>query len=883
MFVATGIAGEPTSLSQANIKSTVRFLIKYVAIYMLNKTLLCLAAILLCSLLPYLNSIQGELVHDDKFAILENPDIVGEFDIKSIFTNDFWGTPIHSPKSHKSYRPLTVLTFKLNYYLHELSPHGYHILNIIIHSVNSLLIFLISLSYIFSGNLLLSLSSACLFASHPIHTEAVAGVVGRAELLACLAFLVTLTLYLHLCLTAHRNASHFSYPYQLSVLMLVGVMTGVSTLCKENGVTVLGVCPLIDIAIYSRDSIKMAYRDIVKLDIAKAINSCRLFLLRCLCVCVYLVLIISLRLLVQGGELPAFIDEDNPASFSAPLTKFLSYNYIYYVNALLMVMPSKLSYDWQMGSIPLVHQFSDVRNTFSLLLWAILIGYALRLSYYWTKSVGASHNPIFYSLILLVLSFIPSCNIFLRVGFVIAERVLYIPSIGLCICIPFGFNLILSKLKIPKIYLLSLFLLVILFSLKTYQRNKVWQNRESLFLSGIRDMPHNAKTHYNYANFLRDSLRNTDAITHYREAIALWPSHASSHNNLGTLLSGEEAIQHFRSAIKFKPTHSRALFNLGNRLAGEERYSEAIEAYHSSLQLDNSSSDCWLSLSAALIKTRAPREDVLLSLHTAEATATRSLTQLTSLAQLFLDTGDRLKAKHYYSECIGEIGSYVTEGSEHCYVGLASVHRAMGELARAEQLFEQTIQLFPDYNAARTTFGSFLYNTDRTDRAIELYRAAFDKQPIQSEEIISNFVQMLLKKDLMVDARSLVQTHFTSDTYSPNLLKLLVQIEIADRQNRTALDLLTQHSSLVQGRGELLFYKATALRNLNRYTDSLSAYQSILVNDPNNAKVLHDMGAIHHIMGRHREAREYYERALSLAPNDTLIKQNIQKLKNQFP
>ena len=848
-----------------------------------NRILLCSAVILLCSLLPYLSSIQGQLVHDDRFAILENPDIVDNFDIRSVFTNDFWGTPIRSPKSHKSYRPLTVLTFKLNHYLHEFSPHGYHILNIIIHFLNSLLLFLISYSYIFSDNFLLSLSSACLFASHPIHTEAVTGVVGRAELLACLAFLAALTLYIYLCTTTNRSAAQFNYCYQLSVILLVGVMTGVSTLCKENGVTVLGVCGLIDLAIYSRANIKTAYKNVVKFKVLNCFNGCKQFLLRSLFLCVTLLLIIFLRLLIQGGEMPAFIDEDNPASFSSPLTKFLSYNYIYFVNVFLIVMPSRLSYDWQMGSIPLVHQFSDYRNIYSMLLWIVIFCFVLRLSSNWVMSVGVSYNPIFYSLILLIVPFIPSSNIFLRVGFVIAERVLYIPSIGLCICVPFGFNFIISKLKIPKIYSLSLFILVLLFSLKTYQRNKVWLNRESLFLSGIRDMPHNAKSHYNYANFLRDSLRNTEAITHYREAIALWPSHASSHNNLGTLLTGEEAIEHFRSAIKFKPTHSRAMFNLANRLAGQERYSEAIEAYHASLRLDNSSSDCWLSLSAALIKSRAPTEAVLLSLRSAESTATRSLTHLTNMAKLYLDMGDRSQAKYYYSECIREIGSDTVEGSELCYLGLASVYRAMGELARAEQLFEQTIQLFPDYNLALTTFGSYLHNTNKHDRAIELYRIAFDKHSMQTEDIVSNFVQMLLRKDLIMEARSMVRTHFNSSSSSPKLLKLLVQIEIADKQNRTALELLTQYSSLVRDSDELLYYQATALRNLNKYTDSLNIYHTILLSDPDNSKVLHDIGAIYHILRRYKESRDYYERALSLAPNDPLIQQNIQKLKNSIP
>ena len=126
----------------------------------------------------YWNSLQGGLVHDDIFAIRDNPDVRPETPLAQVFTNDFWGRPMSSNVSHKSYRPLTVLSFRANYALHGLEPLGYHAVNVALHALATGLLGWLCRRLVFRQPDLAFLVM-CLFASHPVHTEAVSSTMDR--------------------------------------------------------------------------------------------------------------------------------------------------------------------------------------------------------------------------------------------------------------------------------------------------------------------------------------------------------------------------------------------------------------------------------------------------------------------------------------------------------------------------------------------------------------------------------------------------------------------------------------------------------------------------------------------------------------------------------
>ncbi|XP_059159194.1 protein O-mannosyl-transferase TMTC2-like, partial [Physella acuta] len=125
----------------------------------------------LLAALCYMNGQHGDFVHDDVMAISHNRDVTGQSDVVEVFYHDFWGQPMWDPSSHKSYRPLCVLSFRLDYSLGGGSSTWFHRVNILLHVLVTCLVTHVSLS-VLQAPAVTSTLAASLFAVHPIHTEA---------------------------------------------------------------------------------------------------------------------------------------------------------------------------------------------------------------------------------------------------------------------------------------------------------------------------------------------------------------------------------------------------------------------------------------------------------------------------------------------------------------------------------------------------------------------------------------------------------------------------------------------------------------------------------------------------------------------------------------
>jgi XRE family aerobic/anaerobic benzoate catabolism transcriptional regulator len=131
----------------------------------------------------YLNSLGGALFYDDVMAVLKNP-LVHDCDVAWNLSRPSWNGGIRD----KLWRPTATLTFAMNHALHGLAPFGYHLANVVLHAAVSVLVLSVLAAVPVAPRT--AVAAALLFAVHPIHTEAVASVVGRAELLAAGGFLL---------------------------------------------------------------------------------------------------------------------------------------------------------------------------------------------------------------------------------------------------------------------------------------------------------------------------------------------------------------------------------------------------------------------------------------------------------------------------------------------------------------------------------------------------------------------------------------------------------------------------------------------------------------------------------------------------------------------
>ncbi|RXN00137.1 Transmembrane and TPR repeat-containing protein 2 [Acipenser ruthenus] len=354
--------------------------------------------------------------------------------------------------------------------------------------------------------------------------------------------------------------------------------------------------------------------------------------------------LLAARLYWMGNKPPSFSNSDNPAADShSLLTKTLTFFYLPSVNMWLLLCPDTLSFDWSMDAVPLLRNVGDWRNLHTvafyvgllLLSWVSLRSpsrvkktngkaYVVNGIHTGTNrkhtgtnghschtnmglpnsgshtvkstengvknhviprtSLPTTENVVVFSLGLLMVPFLPATNMFFYVGFVIAERVLYIPSMGFCLLVTVGMRAL--YIKIRRRFLKSLLLyctatLVLLYGIKTVLRNQDWQDEEMLYKSGINVNP--AKAWGNLGNVLKSHGKMAEAEQAYRNALYYRSNMADMLYNLGLLLQENskfsEALLYYKLAIGSRPTLASAYLNTGIILMNEGRLDEAKRTF----------------------------------------------------------------------------------------------------------------------------------------------------------------------------------------------------------------------------------------------------------------------------------------------------------------
>ncbi|OCT86252.1 protein O-mannosyl-transferase TMTC1 [Xenopus laevis] len=838
-----------------------------------NRTNLGYWALVLPAVLATLcfsRSVLGEFVHDDVWAILNNPDSLGETPLNTIFRNDFWGKAMNDNTSHKSYRPLCVLSFRINAFFGGLDAFYFHAVNIVLHAaVSSLLMYTCSTA-VFEDKRL-ALAASLLFSAHPVHTEAVAGIVGRADVLSCLLFLLTFLSYIR---SVDVGPSLHRFPPTSSPLfLLLSLILGTcAVLVKETGTTVFGVCLAYDFLYLCPTRCKRCPSPDHPASLWYVAGP---FLKRAALVSFYVALVLYFRLRIMGGSMPLFSEQDNPASFSPyPLTRFLTYSYLLAFNSWLLLAPITLCYDWQVGSIPLIHSIWDVRNVLTLLLVVILGSLALHCL---ASLKRAPRREVLVGLLFLIFPFIPASNLFFRVGFVVAERVLYMPSMGFCILCVHGLKVLQSHVGQRRSLTLTLCFLVLLllFSCKSVSQSECWRSREALFRSGVQTLPHNAKVHYNYANFLKDQSRKDEAITHYKTVLRLYPKHPSALNNLGTLTANmTEAEECYRKALMISPQHSRALFNLGNLLRTQGQNDEAELLLRESLLYGPHFGDAYSSLGSLLAdqKRFEEAEDV----YQAGIKSCPENSDLQNNYGVFLvDTEKPQKAVSHYFHAL-----QLRPDHHVAMLNLGRLYRSLGENKEAEMWYRKALQISCEADVI-SPLGALLYNTGQYKEASRLYQEAASLHP-RNMQIRLSLAQVMVVLGQSHEAEALAQGiaaevpdciecfRLLSAIYSKreNYVKALELIDVALQMKSNDAKLLS----------ELHFTRGNQLRELDQLEEAFQSYKQVAELNPNQGQAWMNMGGIRHMQGDYTSARAFYQKAAVLDPNSELLKENLAKL-----
>ncbi|XP_037552099.1 protein O-mannosyl-transferase TMTC2 [Nematolebias whitei] len=811
-------------------------------------------------------------------AIKTNQDLLPDTPWTNILYDDFWGTLLTHSGSHKSFRPLCTLSFRLNYTVHGLHPWGYHLLNVVLHGLVTAFVTTLSRSLLGAG--LWSLLAGLLFASHPVHTEAVAGVVGRADVGAALFFLLSLLCYQRHCqLRSDPHGAVWSRRWGgSSATRCWGWMLGslwcaaASMLWKEQGVTVLAVSAVYDLFVFQR----LRFQQALFL-LGKKKN---LGVLQSLCTLAsWGVILLSARVYWMGNKPPNFSNSDNPAADSSHfLTRTLTFFHLPAANAWLLLCPDKLSFDWSMDAVPLVRSLMDLRNLHTVAFYSgfiVLTLFGLRGPTFTAKEInGKAHvtngksitngnvyhvpypnqntdlgllkttlngsasphhcsprtslppteNLVVFSLGILALPFLPATNLFFHVGFVIAERVLYIPSIGFCILVAAGARTLYVRLRTrgSKVLMLGLCSgLVLLNGLRTVQRNKDWSNEENLYKSGINVNP--AKAWGNLGNVLKNHGKMAEAEKAYRNALHYRGNMADMLYNLGLLLQENErfaeALHYYKLAIGSRPTLASAYLNTGIILMNQGNMEEAKRTF--------------------LTCAEIPDEN-LKDPHAHKSSVTSCLY---NLGKLLHEQGQQEEALSVYKEALQKMPRQFAPHSLFNMMGEA--YMRLNRLEEAEHWYTASLKAKPDHIPAHLTYGKLLSIIGRKTEAEKYYLRAIQLDRTKGN-CYMHYGQFLLEQSRLGEAAEMAE----------------------------------QAAELDNSEFDVVFNAAHMLRQANLNKAAERQYERAASLRPDYPAALMNLGAILHLNGKLPEAEANYLRALQLKPDDIITQSNLRKLWN---
>jgi tetratricopeptide (TPR) repeat protein len=515
------------------------------------ETLFVLSLALLVILI-YANTIGSPFIFDSRNNIESNPHIR----ISKITLNDLTEAAFKSPAKQ---RPLSNISFALNYYLHGYNTVGFHVVNILIHISTGFLLYLFvkttfgtpALRSRYGNYMWISFFTAAVWMVHPLQTQSVSYIVQRMNSLAAMFYILSILLYARFRLSRQQRKKWWLF----SGCILAGIMA----LSSKQTAATLPVFIIVYEWYFFRN-----------LDLKWLKNHILL-----LTGCLLLAAVIALALL-GSNPLDGILEGYKGRDFT-PTQRLLTESrvVIFYLSQLLWPHPSRLNLDHDFA---LSNSLLDPMTTsFSIFTIAALIGLAVATA---RKQRLLSFCIVWFFGNLVIESSIVALEI-------IFEHRVYLPSMMFSLIVVM---VVYRWVKPTWLQAVLLCAMVTVGAVWTYERNAVYSDRITFWQDCVDKSPRKARPYNNLGVALADQGYHDEALKKYRKALQIDPHYQDPVANIGLSMAEqgkmEESITQFLKALEMNPKDYKTLNNLGASLIVVDRHAEAVQYLSEAITLD---------------------------------------------------------------------------------------------------------------------------------------------------------------------------------------------------------------------------------------------------------------------------------------------------------
>lgn len=496
------------------------------------------------SILLYVNTWDFGFASDDTMMITQNEFTKGGSEgLKKILTTDAFAGYLGEGKSLLSggrYRPLSQWIFNLQYSAHGLSPKLWHIQNTLFFAFSMLLLYITLLKIFRRSNpqwTSLAFITTLIALSHPLNTEVVAN-IKSFDLLLSLVFSLAALFWSLSWYDTHKPI------YLLGVF--ISLFLGI--LAKETALTFLGIIPLT--ILFFRAIGKMEFSVLMTVVVASIAS--------------YFVFRIQMIGLPESIEVAELLN--NPFVAASDSEKYATILFTWWHYIQLYILPVSLTHDYYPYTIELTN-WSNPLVILSAAFYIIMTIWSL-YQLYLTVFKRKLNSFVAYGWLFYIFVFSISSNIFVSIGAFMNERFIFIANIGLALIFA-HFILLFSKRFLhntPAILYLFTIPLVIIFGLKTFDRNYAWEDDYTLFTTDVLVSHNSAK-----CNVSAGGKTYEKAKTEY--------------NPLQKAKMLDDAEQFLKKGIQIHPKYVQAYILLGNVYFEKENYNMAFKSYIQSIRL----------------------------------------------------------------------------------------------------------------------------------------------------------------------------------------------------------------------------------------------------------------------------------------------------------